>query len=110
VLETEKELFIKIKADKTNKILIIIDSSIGMTKADLVNNLNMLARFGMKNLMETLQAGAEMGLNGESMFRAKSSNTSQGPLAYFFICLKGDIKNIIKSCSPRNAIHRTNII
>ncbi|KAI8028080.1 hypothetical protein LOK49_LG02G00598 [Camellia lanceoleosa] len=39
-LDAQPELFIHIILDKTNNTLSIIDSGIGMTKADLVNNLD----------------------------------------------------------------------
>ncbi|EGC31811.1 heat shock cognate 90 kDa protein [Dictyostelium purpureum] len=58
VLDSKKELEIKIIPDKENKTLTIIDSGIGMTKADMVKNLGTIARSGTKNFMEQLQSGA----------------------------------------------------
>lgn len=54
-LSTNPKLNIRIKADKENKVLHIIDSGIGMSHDDLLNNLGTIAKSGTADFLSKMQ-------------------------------------------------------
>merc|ERR1712066_929754 len=59
------DLEVKIEHDPDAKTISIIDTGIGMTKADLINNLGTVAKSGTTNFLEAMAEGADANLIGQ---------------------------------------------
>merc|ERR1719507_937944 len=64
-LGDNKDLEIKVEHDPDAKTLSIIDTGVGMTKADLINNLGTVAKSGTTNFLEAMQEGGDSNLIGQ---------------------------------------------
>merc|ERR1719160_1382280 len=60
-----KDMEVKIEHDADGKTLSIVDTGIGMTKADLINNLGTVAKSGTTNFLEAMAEGGDANLIGQ---------------------------------------------
>ena len=59
LLAAEPQLVIRLRADKDAKVLVIEDTGVGMTEAELVENLGTVARSGSAEFMKKLEESAK---------------------------------------------------
>lgn len=64
-IDVEPNFVIKIIPDKSNNTLTLIDTGIGMTRIELINNLGTIARSGTRNFIEALSAGTDISMIGQ---------------------------------------------
>merc|ERR1712151_332445 len=60
-----KDLEVKIEHDPDAKTISLIDTGIGMSKADLINNLGTVAKSGTTNFLEAMAEGGDANLIGQ---------------------------------------------
>merc|ERR1712217_666328 len=60
-----KDLEVKIEHDPDAKTISISDTGIGMSKADLINNLGTVAKSGTTNFLEAMAEGSDANLIGQ---------------------------------------------
>ncbi|ELW50957.1 Heat shock protein HSP 90-alpha [Tupaia chinensis] len=64
-LDSRKELHINLIPNKQGRTFTIVDTGIGMMKADSINNLGTITKSGTKAFTEALQAGADISMIGQ---------------------------------------------
>merc|ERR1719145_184489 len=60
-----KDMEIKLECNPDAKTISIVDSGVGMSKADLINNLGTVAKSGTTNFLEAMAEGADANLIGQ---------------------------------------------
>ena len=65
LLESNRELEIRIQTDPEAKTITIFDAGVGMTKSDLINNLGTIARTDTIHFLEDIAKGGNLNLIGQ---------------------------------------------
>merc|ERR1712194_704481 len=65
LLGDTQDLEIKIEHDPDGKTITITDTGVGMSKADLINNLGTVAKSGTTNFLEAMAEGGDVNLIGQ---------------------------------------------
>merc|ERR1711976_340212 len=60
-----KDMEVKIEHDPEAKTLTIVDTGVGMSKADLINNMGTVAKSGTTNFLEAMSEGGDANLIGQ---------------------------------------------
>merc|ERR1712061_536341 len=60
-----KDLEVKVEHDPDAKTISIVDTGVGMSKADLINNLGTVAKSGTTNFLEAMAEGGDANLIGQ---------------------------------------------
>merc|ERR1719414_114618 len=60
-----KDLEVKVEHDPEAKTISIVDTGVGMSKADLINNLGTVAKSGTTNFLEAMAEGGDANLIGQ---------------------------------------------
>jgi len=60
-----KDLEVKLEHDPEAKTISIVDTGVGMSKADLINNLGTVAKSGTTNFLEAMAEGGDANLIGQ---------------------------------------------